>query len=76
MNDTNSSKPKKKKRDKKKNHWKDKKDNSPDPSLSDDSDLYYNSDYRRKQLKRKIDRKKGPDKIMRTFNGKVANDSI
>ena len=61
--DTNSIKSKKEKRDKKKNHRKDKKDNSLDPSSSDDSDLSYGIDYRRKLRKRKSDREKDPIKL-------------
>ena len=55
-NDTNLSKSKKKKHNRKKNHWKDMKDESSDPSLSDDSYLSYDNDYIHKQSKRNIDR--------------------
>ena len=67
---------KKKKRDKKKNRCKHRKDDSADPSSRDDSNLSYNSDYRRKRRKRKNDSEKGSDQMMRTFNGKVADDIV
>ena len=41
------------KRDNKKNHRKDKKYDLSDPSLSDNSDLYYDSDYRHKRRNKK-----------------------
>ena len=63
LNDTNSSKSNKKKRDKKEKCRKDKKDDSSDPSSSKDSDSSYNSDYRHKRSKRKINRKKDPIKL-------------
>ena len=52
-NDTNSSQSNKNKRDKKKKRRKDKKDDSSDPSSSVNSDSSYDSDYRRKQHKKK-----------------------
>ena len=75
-NDSNSIKSKKKKRDKKKKREKYKKYDLSDPSSINNSDFSYDSDYRRKQRKRKINRKKNTKKILRTFNGKVADDSI
>ena len=75
-NYSNSSKSKKNKRDKKKKRRKHNKQDASDPSSSNNSDFSYDSDYIRKQRKRKSKWKKGSDKIMRTFNGKVADDSI
>ena len=55
-NDSNSSKSKKNERDKKKKGQKDKKYDLSGSSPSNDYDSSYNSDYRRKQHKRKSDR--------------------
>ena len=67
---------KKKKHDEKKKRCKHKKDNLSDPSSSDDCDSSYDSDYRLKLRKRNINLEKLSDQIMRTFNGKFANDSV
>ena len=62
-NDSNSRKSKKKERDKKKKHQKDKKYDSSDPSLSIDFESSYDSDYRRKRSKRRINQKNDPIKL-------------
>ena len=67
---------KKKKRDNKKNNCKHKKYDASNPLLISDSDLSYDSDYRRKRHNRKTYLGKGSDQIMRTFNGKVSDDSV
>ena len=43
---------------------------SSDPSLSNDYDFSYDSDYRRKQLKRKINRKNYPIKLCARLTAK------
>ena len=67
---------KKNKRDKKKKRQKYRKDDSSDPSSRDDFDFSDDSDYRRKKTYEEKQSGKGSNKIMRTFNGKVADDSI
>ena len=70
-NDRNSSKPKKKKRNNKKKRRRDKKYDLSDPSLSDNSDSSYNSDYRQKRRKRKSDQKKDPIKLCAQLTKKL-----
>ena len=74
-NDINSRKSKKKKCDEKKKYQKPNKDDSSYPSSGNDSYLSYDSDYRRTRRKRKSNWKKS-NKIIHTFNGNVADDSI
>ena len=70
-NDTNSSKSKNKKRDRKKKHQKYKKHDLSEPSSVNNSDLSYNSDYRRKQIKRKRNRKNYPIKLCARLTAKL-----
>ena len=60
---SSDSRSKKKKRDKNKNRRKHRKDDSSEPSLSDDSDSYDDNDCRRKQRKKKKHRKKDTIKL-------------
>ena len=71
----NSSKFIKNKSDKKKKRWKHKKQDASD-SFSSDSDLSDDSYYRHKQSKKEEPSENRSDKIMRTFNGKVTDESV
>ena len=70
LNDSSSSKSKKNKRNKKGKRRKDKKDDSSDP-LSSDSGSSYDSDYKRKQHKRKSDQLNYPIKLCARLTAKL-----
>ena len=55
----------------KKKHCKHRKDDSPDPSSSDDYDLLDDSNYRRKRRKDKKHRKKDPIRLCATLTAKL-----